>query len=349
MLIPPSDAVRLSGDPDPETTTGPVEAPAPPRGGHSLPGVPATALAGAAAVLAAAGARRRDPAPGDGLSLEPDPLVVFVPGHGNDRSTTFADLTEMMDLEAEQVRVFDYRWAVEEHDEVQASMRANIEDTADALNAYLAGLADGGRPMYLVGFSKGGAGIAELVARWDDGSPARIPGVRGAALLDPPISGGLQGEIQSLGRVWGPIPDDGGYDPVQCRWMWLGCRDARDNLGRASGIPTLVIRNPKAGITNFDDHPANLRVHDAADAGRGPLDALLRDPLGYPGRVTAAHESVLSNPGVADCLVSEMRDPGTCPLPRSDPYAPRFARGGTPGGTTLGRWSNLAREWMIGR
>lgn len=313
----PGDGTRLA--PDPEPDPGPVSISEAGRVGEPLlpaddPLLPITVVGTAAAVLAA-GLRRRTGAglaPGDALALDPKPLVVFVPGHGSTGSAVFDDLIDMMDLEPEDYAVFDYRWVAEDPDHVRASQEASIDGTADALNAFLAGLAALGRPLYLVGHSKGGAGIAELTARWDGGSPGRVEQVMGAALLDPPISGGLQGVLQSVGRFWGPLPDDGGYDPADCSWFGLRCTDTRDHLGEASDVEVLVIRNPKAGITNFDDRPEGLRIMDVPDDGPGPLAALLSDPFGYPSRVSEAHDSVLHDLRVAECIVEEMSAPGSC-------------------------------------
>ena len=240
--------------------------------------------------------------------------MVFVPGHGNVGSD-FDDLVDLMDLEPGEYRTFDYRWMVETTDQVQASQTASIDSIADALNAYLAGLADGDRRLYLVGFSKGGAGIAELISRWDDGVPPPVGGVIGAALLDPPISGGFQGSIQSLGRFVGPIPDDGGYDPVECDWTGLRCHDNRDHLGEDAGVEVLVLRNPKAGITNFDDRPDGLRVYDVPDVGRGPAAAFFHNPFTYGARIAEAHDAVLSDQRVADCIRAEMAEIGSCDIP----------------------------------
>jgi len=277
--------------------------------------------------------RGRDdqPVPGEGLGLAEGPLVVFVPGHGNTLSD-FDGLVDLMDLEPGEFRVFDYRWTVETADHAHASQAADIDSTADALNAYLAGVADGGRKVYLVGFSKGGAGIAELVSRWDHGIPPPVAGVVGAALLDPPISGGFQGVVQSLGFHVGPIPDDGGYNPVHCEGIGR-CQDHRDHLGEGSGIEVLVLRNPKAGITNFNDRPDGLRVYDVPDAGRGPLDALVHDPLSFGSRVAEAHEAVLHDQRVADCILAEMAEPGSCDIPDSKPSIARS--GGGSGGSAI--------------
>jgi hypothetical protein len=308
----------LAPDPDPGSGAGAPQSPAPAQSPVDVPSppmIPAAVAAGVLGLAAHAGARRRDdaePAPGDGLALAGEPLVVFVGGHGTEGAPEFGTLIDLMDLDPSQARFFDYRWIVEGADSIGASQTASIDATADALNAYLAGLGGEGRPIYLIGFSKGGAGIAELLARWDVGSPVRVAEVRGAVLLDPPLASGLHGWVQSLGRLWGPVPDDGGYDPIACDPR---CRDRRAHLGRAAGVEVLVIRNPKAGITSFDDHPEGLRVVDFPDDGPGPLAAFLSNPLRYPSRLSEAHNAVLTDSRVAGCIASEIAIPGSCELP----------------------------------
>lgn len=328
-LAPPGDATRLAPEPDPPSpppSTVPVTPPTKPVEPVGAPVLPlASILAAAAALAAAAWSRNGTPSPADGLALSDDPLVVFVPGHGNAMGD-FDDLADLMDLDPGDYRVFDYRWTVETADPVRASQTASIDSTADALNAYLAGVADGDREVYLVGFSKGGAGIAEMVSRWDDGLPAPVPGVIGAALLDPPISGGFQGVLQSLGHRIGPIPDDGGYDPVHCGLF--GCDDHRDHLGEGAGVEVLVLRNPKAGITSFDDRPAGLRVYDVPDEGRGPLASVLHNPFTYPARVAEAHDAVLHDQRVADCILAEMAEIGSCDMGSSAEPLARSSGGG---------------------
>jgi hypothetical protein len=332
-MVPPWDASRLAPDPSPDL---PLEASHPAYPENDPPTSPVVPLGSilAAAALLAAGVkpgRRADLAPGDALGLSDDPLVVFVPGHGNVGSD-FDELIDLMDLEPGDYRTFDYRWMVETTDQVHASQVASIDATADGLNAFLAGLDDGDRRLYLVGFSKGGAGIAELVSRWDDGAPPPVSGVTGAALLDPPLSGGFQGTLQSLGRYIGPIPDDGGYDPVECDWSGLRCVDNRDHLGEGAGIEVLVLRNPKAGITNFDDRPEGLRVYDVPDDGPGPGAAFLANPFTFSNRVAEAHDAVLRDQRVADCIRAEMAELGSCDIPTAVERIPLVRCGGGGGG-----------------
>jgi len=254
--------------------------------------------------------------------------VVFVSGHGNGSpADLFSRLVALMGLGPDQARYYDYRWADGGRNHQAASEYASIDETADALDGYLAGLADQGRPIYLVGFSKGGTGIAELVARWDRQDPGAAHGVIGAALLDPPMATGVHGWLQSVGGVFGPIPDDGGYDPIQCDAR--GCTDTRRHLGEAAGVEVVVMRNPQAAITNFADVPEGLRVYEASDGGPGFMETLLTRPWDLVSRVTDAHLAVLDDPRVAECLASEMAGSGYCslPVPGQHPPAGLIAHG----------------------
>jgi hypothetical protein len=307
--LAPGDESEPSPPPPPE-----VPAPEPPE--EPDPGWPlAAVLLGLAAAAAALAAQR----PGSALGLRPpeNTLVVFLPGHGQGPGEeVYAEFVEEMGLDPEDARYFDYRWVTGDTDAKRAAALAPTDRSASSLNAYLAGVSDGERPVWLVGFSKGSAVIAELVAAWDRGAPRPNPGVTGAMLLDPPMARGIHGKLQSIGQVAGLIPDDGGYDPVDCSLIWFWCRDARDRLGEASGVEVIVVRNPRAGLTSFGDHPEGLRVVDAPDNGPGPWGQLLRNPLRLFGRLSEAHEAVLSDPAVARCLVAEMWWPGSCELGR---------------------------------
>ena len=299
--LAPGDAPPPAESPIPGTPTPPL--PSWPSGAVAL------GMAAAAAVLAARGS-------GVALGLRPPPetLVVFLPGHSQGLADeVFADFVAEMGLDPGAARYFDYRWVTGDVDAQRASEMAPVARSAAALNAYVAGVAHGGRPVWLVGFSKGGNVIAELVAAWDRGQtpPADVVG---AMLLDPPMASGIHGKLQSVGTVMGMLPDDGGYDPVDCSLLVFWCRDARAHLGEASGVEVVVVRNPRAGVTSFGDHPPGLRILQAPDAGPGPWEQLWRDPFGWFRRITQAHESVLTDPAVARCLVEEMWHPGDCDL-----------------------------------
>jgi hypothetical protein len=287
-------------------------------------GIPAGPLTGAlagAAVLVQSNRRGRpssQPSPGGALGLRPPPdmRVVFVPGHGNPQAAiVFRELVEMTGIDPGSVRWFDYRWITGIDDHRLAAKLVPVDVAAMSLNSFLAGVAAEGHPVYVVGFSKGGATMAHLVAEWDRGLPGPADAVVGTALLDPPIASGATGRLQSIGRFWGGIPDDGGYDPVRCKVLRVMCTDTRVGLGAAAGVEVIVIQNPKAGITNVGKPPPGLRVVEAPDDGPEILEQILRNPVKLPWRISEAHRAVLRNQDVADCIVDEMHSPGSCALP----------------------------------
>jgi hypothetical protein len=319
LTLAPGDAVRLA---PPEQAVPPAgmvrsdELPAPVR--PSTPSRAPVAVLGGVSGLAiwAASRRGREQSAGPVKGASEEPLVVFVSGHGNPSPPgLFAGLIAGMGLDPSRVRYFDYRWADGGSDLASASQDASIDAAADSLNSYLAGLAESGQAIYLIGFSKGGAGIAELVGRWDRGDPGPNSAVVGAALLDPPLASGIHGFLQSVGTRWGPIPDDGGYDPIVC--SGLTCVDSRRYLGDVSGVEVMVVRNPKAGITNFADAPEGLRVYEASDGGPGFLRTLFTRPWNVAHRAAEAHMAVLQDSRVADCIAAEMEEVGSCDLPRA--------------------------------
>ncbi len=54
---------------------------------------------------------------------------------------------------------------------------------------------------------------------------------------------------------------------------------------------------------------------DVPDEGRGPLASVIHNPFSYPMRVAEAHDAVLHDRRVADCIRAEMSDPGSCRIP----------------------------------
>lgn len=299
-----------------------VREPAAPKRPAAPPASSLFAIALGAAILAAQG-RRSDaqpaaPSPGAALGLRPPPdtRVVFVPGHGDPHaSLVFAEMVRLLGIDPANVRYFDYRWITGLEDHRFAAKIVPVKPASMSLNSFLGGVAAEGHPVYVVGFSKGGAVLADLVARWDRGHPGPTDAITGAALLDPPIASGVRGRLQSVGRFWSGLPDDGGYDPYHCTFLRIICTDTRIDLGRPSGIEVLVIQNPKAGITNVVGMaPRGLRVLDAPDDGPSILGQIVRNPLVLPWRIAEAHQSVLRDPAVADCLVHEMWSPGSCTL-----------------------------------
>lgn len=333
----PADGLRLAPDP----TVGPAPAPAPAVPSPARPGVPwmpvgaalGSLAAGLAALAAGIWTTRRE---AEQAAAAREPLVVFVSGHGSRPAPgVFAHLAMLMGIDPTEARYFDYRWAEGGSDHVRASQGATIDETADALAGYLAGLSALGRPLYLVGFSKGGAGIAELVARWDRGQPGAT-NVMGAALLDPPLASGVHGFLQSLGTLWGPLADDGGYRPVRC--SLFSCTDSRAHLGEASGVRVMVVRNPQSGVANFADVPEGLRVYEASDGGPGFFETLFTRPWALVGRISEAHNAVLHDPRVADCIAAEMQQSVTCSLPLAgvSSGAPAWLERLVPGGEASG-------------
>ncbi len=310
-LDSPGNGLGLAPGPAGDRSGNPAPHPFVPIGGAGLGGV---ALAGA--VLSRR--RTRGGARGGGT-----PIFVYVPGHGG-ATDGFDDLAGRMGVGAEDVRVFDYRWAWPSSDPVEASRRAPTGDAADALGAYLAALAEDGRPIYLVGHSKGGAVITEVVGRWDEHPEIGVDAVGGAAILDPPIAAGPLGFLQSVGWLHGPTADDGMFDPIRCGWN--GCRDVRDGLGERSGVEVMIIRNPDARFTNFWGRPDGVRVYDLDD-GSGDMLGRFPDVLGMWRRMGDAHNSVLHSDVVADCISAEATDAGSCEWPVPAARTPAWGRG----------------------
>ncbi|MEA3501888.1 MAG: hypothetical protein U9R47_03875 [Actinomycetota bacterium] len=296
--IAPAVGLGLAPSPAPASRRGPGRSPFVPIGGAGLGGA---ALAGS--VLA----RRR----GGGSRRDTDPLFVYVPGHGGDPDG-FEDLAGRIGVEPGDLRVFDYRWSWASSDPVEASRWAPTGDAADALDAYLAALGSDGRPIYLVGHSKGGAVITEVVGRWDASPESGVDAVIGATILDPPIAAGPLGLLQSIGWFSGDAADDGLFNPVRCGWT--GCRDIRNGLGERSGVEVVIVRNPDAGLTNFWGRPDGVRVYDLNDGG-GSMLGRFPDVVGMWQRMGEAHNSPLHSDTVAECIASEARAVGSCHWP----------------------------------
>lgn len=146
----------------------------------------------------------------------------------------------------------------------------------------------------------------------------------GAAILDPPIAAGPLGLLQSIGWLHGDTADDGLFDPVRCGWT--GCRDIRDGLGERSGVEVVVVRNPDAGFTNFWGRPDDLRIYDLDDGG-GSMFGRFPDLVGMWQRMGEAHNSVLHNDTVADCIASEAQVVGSCHWPEPQGIGALWRRG----------------------
>lgn len=279
--------------------------------GSPTPGDPDRTLffAGAAAALlaafhSAAAQRKRQIA---AIPTAPaDLTVLFVAGFDQPPESEYAQLVQWLGLKDDQIRYFDYRLVEPVDDHEAATRRAENDELVDGLHSYLAGMAsmsDG--PIYLVGFSKGGAGIARLLKRWDLHPATAVPSVVGAALLDPPISGGVAGMLQSAGSFLSRLPNDGGYRPSHCRLLGqLGCHDTRVDLGKRSGVEVVVFRHEDAQLANFGDHPDGLRIYE--------LEGGLPAGLGLGERISTAHKAVFTSPAVAACIAQEMRRARTC-------------------------------------
>ena len=309
--VSPGDGLGLSSGAPAHPVRGPLRIPLAPAGGAGI---------GAVAIAGTVVARRRH---GDSSGAEAGPLYVYVPGHGGDPDG-FDDLAERMGLDPSDVRVFDYRWAWPSSDAVEASRRAPASDAAHALSSYLAALGTAGRSIYLIGHSKGGAVITEVVGRWDEQPAMGVDAVVGATILDPQISTGPLGLLQSLGWFHGGTADDGLFDPVRCRWT--GCRDIRDGLGERSGVEVVIVRNPDAAFTNFHDQPDRVRVYDLDDGG-GSMFERFPSLIGMWQRMGEAHNSVLHSDTVAKCIAAEARKAGSCVWPKPKSAGSPWGRG----------------------
>jgi hypothetical protein len=250
----------------------------------------------------------------------PDPGVtfVFVSGHGSDATGTFETLQDLMGAEPANVVQFNWEWtALASY--VEATKQAEVDEAAHALEAFLGGLARSSDRVYLVGHSKGAVTITQMLAWWDAYPSRAQPSVVGAALLDPPISRGSLGFLQSIGHYFG-FASDGKFEPVQC--LAGECRDRREYLGRGAGVGVFVVRNLDAAVTNFHDEPDGLRVYDLDDGGGPATDRILGAGNVFD-RIGEAHSSPLTARQVADCIVAESWRLGSCVWPAPAPDRPR--------------------------
>ena len=306
-LPPPAAGLELTPGPPPRPAV--VSRPLPPPTSSSLP--PAlpdlgflTGVASAllAAVRDAAKSKRREVTPSAWGGVPADLNVVFVGGHGSELAGTFDEIIAALHLQSDQIHHFDYRWVESVDSHASATRDATNDEIVDGLNGFLAGLATTGQPIYLVGFSKGGAAIAGLLKEWDHHPQQAIDSVIGAAMLEPPISRGFVGWLQS--PPLSSFPNDGGYNPMECGVLsFFDCTDTRASLGRMAGVDVVAFRNSHSNITNFRDSPPGLRVYDfdmPEPSGEG---------IRYIGQ---AHADVLFSSAVAACLIDEMNQPGAC-------------------------------------
>lgn len=295
--LAPGDALGLSVQ---GVASSPVTLPRAPS--RSVP--PAVPLGSAGgltvAALALATARRR---------RESGPMYVLVHGHGGSEAD-FDDLMAAMGIPRWRTVAFDYRTVHPASSSTAASRTAPTDEAAAELDELIRRLARDHGSVYSIHHSKGGAVGVEMIAAIDAGHRPTIDGYRGAALLDPAIGSGDLGRLQRFGGWFGPIPDNGGFNPRRCDAT--GCRDIRENLGTAAGIEVIAIRNPDAMITNFLDDPPGLRTYDLVDDGKPIAVAQWWNPPGILRRVFEAHGSVLTHWAVAECISAEVATPASC-------------------------------------
>jgi len=257
-----------------------------------------TAVAGGAMIAKVR--RRRDD----------EPFFVVVHGNGGSRHD-FDALLEKLGVSSDRVAAFDYTLVDAGPSSTEASRTASTERAAAALDNLIRGLADEYSNIYSLHHSRGGAVGVSMIGALDDGTRPLIDGYLGAALLDPAIGSGWLGRLQRIGGLSSWIPDNGGFDVEKC--VDGRCRDVRENLGEASGVEVIAIRNPDAEITNFRDNPAGLRVYDLVDDGGIAARYFLPlSPILSSFRVWQAHTSVLESDAVAGCIAAEVAQPGSC-------------------------------------
>ena len=221
----------------------------------------------------------------------------------------------LMGIHPGEARYFDYRWADGGADHTQASQEATVDDLADALGGY-AGRAGRPGPAHLPGGVQQGRGRDRRTGGPVGRRPARRGAGAGAALLDPPMASGVLRLPGERGHRVGPSsPTTAATSPSAVASG--DCTDSRDHLGAASGVQVMVVRNPKSGVARFSDIPEGLRVYEAADDGPGLFETLFTRPWTIASRISAAHNSLLHDPRVADCIVAEMGQTGACPLPQA--------------------------------
>jgi len=320
--VAPGDGLVLSPTP---IMRSPVRLPgsgtsAPPIGLGGVVGV--TAVAGGAVIARAR--RKRDD----------EPFFVVVHGNGGS-SDDFDMLLENLGASRDRVTAFDYSVVGSGSTSTEASRTASTERAAEALDRLIRELSADHSNIYSLHHSRGGAVGVSMIGSLDDGSRPPIDGYQGAALLDPAIGGGWLGGLQRIGGMSAWLPDNGGFEVERCTDG--SCRDVRENLGNASGVEVIAIRNPDAEITNFRDNPAGMRVYDLIHDGGVPASFLLPlSPLLSAFRVWQAHGSVLESEAVADCIAAEVAEAGSCVWNdgKRDRPAWRPSRGGS-GGLTM--------------
>lgn len=239
-----------------------------------------------------------------------EPIFVVVHGDGGS-SDDFDRLLEMMGVDPSRVIAFDYLAVGSGGSSTEASRTASTERAAEALDTLIRDLARDHGNIYSLHHSRGGAVGVTMIGALDDGTRPPIDGYVGAALLDPAIASGWLGALQRIGGISGWIPDNGGFSVDRCKDGT--CRDVRENLGAASGVEVIAIRNLDAEVTNFRDNPPGLRIFDLVhDGGIAARYWVPISPLFAIKRVWSAHTSVLEHEAVAACIAKEVSAPGSC-------------------------------------
>lgn len=236
-------------------------------------------------------------------------MVVVVHGHGGTPGD-FNVLLSKMGVDPDRVVAFDYSTVDGGRNSTSSSRTVATVDAARSLDRLIRELSISYSNIYSIHHSKGAAAGAVMISALDDGERPSIDGYRGAALLDPPIARGPLGALQRLGQRIPWVPDNGGFDAIDCGVFV--CHDLRDDLGEASGVETIVIKNPDAVVTNFDDDPEGLRVYDLVDDGGSSAWKKWWNPLAFVERAFEAHGSVLTHDAVAACIVQEVESPRSC-------------------------------------
>lgn len=294
----PGDGLVLSPTP---IVRSPVRLPESrtPTGGRGLgAGLGVGAIAGGAVLMQVR--RRRDD----------EPYYVVVHGNGGS-AEDFGPLLDRLAVGGDRVTAFDYRDVGGGETSQEASRTASTERAAEALDQLIRDLSVEHGNIYSLHHSKGGAVGVSMIGALDDGSRSPIEGYVGAALLDPAIGSGWLGYLQRLGGISTLLPDNGGFEVQRCTDG--ACRDVRENLGAASGVEVIAIRNLDAEVMNFRDRPEGLRVYDLIHDGGPPARYLFPvSPLLGVNRVWEAHGSVLERDAVADCIKAEVAEQGSC-------------------------------------
>ncbi|MGI9667013.1 MAG: hypothetical protein ACR2N2_07940 [Acidimicrobiia bacterium] len=313
----PGDGLHLETTPvvrrEPTMPIAPGDMPALP-----VPGLPGAALIGI--VGAGTIALRRT------TTRDNEPLFVVVHGHGGSPDD-FDVLLAKMGVSQDRVVAFDYSVVDGGPDSVTSSRLVETSDAAAALDALIRSLSDTHSNIYSIHHSKGAAAGVMMIAAMDRGTTAPIDGYQGAALLDPPIARGWMGVLQRLGQRIPWIPDNGGFEAIQCDLTQ--CVDVRAGLGGKSGVETIVINNPDAAVTNFVDAPEDLRVYDLVqDGGSSAWDSWWNPPV-FVGRAFEAHSSVLTHDAVAACISQESEEPRSCDWEGGRLPTPAWGSGGS--------------------